>query len=438
VDCKNIEKTRIYIERSKFSPLEIHLEATHNYEDVLRLVVPHAGRAKTLSVSGWESPVLATILQTLHDIFSRPLPLLKKLKIEPACNPTPTLSSTLFDEGLSSLYELSLAGVIAPLSLGSLKNLVVFNLSNVPGHEVPLTNLLDFFESAPRLHDIRIQDSALSAPDNSNVPPKRIVSLPNLKKLETIACTPDSALLAHLSIPPGASVVLKFTRRAYSPIAPQIPAALYNIHNLSHITTVNMCFSLGYSAVQLNGPSGQLYTCGKVNRGDAAMLIEATQLLMFLDRFDTSRCQQLGIKEYRFTPQPLTPIVKSSAYRLLCSMGDLRTLTLIEPNNLRFILALNPDKNPDGIVPCPELEKITLYIAPLHKFSATELLSMAKERESRDARLSTITIINRGAAEPSPEMSELRKHVLRVEYKVEKAWPTWDSLPGYNWFENSS
>jgi len=109
-------------------------------------------------------------------------------------------------------------------------------------------------------------------------------------------------------------------------------------------------------------------------------------------------------------------------------MGDLRTLTLIEPDNLHFILALNPDKNPDGIVLCPKLEEIAFRIEPLSEFHVDELLSMANERASRDAKLSTITIIDWAAAAPSPEVLELRKHFSRVECKVENPWPTWDNL----------
>jgi hypothetical protein len=46
----------------------------------------------------------------------------------------------------------------------------------------------------------------------------------------------------------------------------------------------------------------------------------------------------------------------------LWSTKDIRTLTLAQCNNLRFILTLNPVKNPNKIILCPEMEGIGLYI----------------------------------------------------------------------------
>ena len=119
------------------------------HEEMFLLAAPHVSRVKTLSVSSWRSSVSAMVLQTLVESFSRPVPLLEKLKIELACNPTSTLPGTLFNGDLSSLRELSLAGVLAPPSWGSPKNLAIFDLSNIPGQEILLTRLLDFSESTP-------------------------------------------------------------------------------------------------------------------------------------------------------------------------------------------------------------------------------------------------------------------------------------------------
>jgi len=199
LNCKNLEKTRAYVERSKTSPLEIHpngLGATHYHEEVLLLAVPHVDRVKTLTVSDWQSTLSAMIVRTLAENFSRPIPLLEKLKLNFVCYPPITLPDTLFDGELSSLRKLRLAGVLTPLSWGRMENLAIFNLYNTPGDMILLTCLLDFFESVPRLHDIRLQDST---PDESNAPPRRIVFLPNLKKLVTITKNPNPFLLDHLS-----------------------------------------------------------------------------------------------------------------------------------------------------------------------------------------------------------------------------------------------
>jgi hypothetical protein len=110
-------------------------------------------------------------------------------------------------------------------------------------------------------------------------------------------------------------------------------------------------------------------------------------------------------------------------------MKDLRTLTLARCNNLIFILPLNPDKNPSKIVACPKLEEIIIYIKRPGQFHVGELLSMAKGRASRGAKLSAITIVSTDALAPTKEVFQLRKHVSRVEYKFDDASPSWDTLP---------
>ena len=436
--CKNAEKTKAYIERSRTSPLEILLNgrgAAYPRREAFYLVVPHIGRARTLSILNWWYPASAEFLPILVGAFACPVPLLEKLKIDLIHGPTPTLSSTLFEGDLSSLRELDLTGILMPLSCRGLENLTIFSLSDAPRRETLLTYLLDFFESAPRLRDVRLKDSI---PEVSSAPPERIVSLPDLKKLVTIADTPNSILLNHLSIPPGASVVLEFTFSGEnSPIPSHISSALDNFHNISHIATMNLCFGPERRAIQLNGPSGELYIRGKWVRDGARQHVGTTRLLRFLNRFDSSRCRRLGITQYASRPDSFAPIAKFSAYQLLHPMGDLRTLTLIESNNLPFILTCNPDQNPDKIVLCPKLEEITLYVKPPYKFHVEELLSMAKERASRDAKLSAITIVSTDALAPSMDIFELRKHVSRLECKFDNVPPAWDTLPGHNSFDGN-
>ena len=428
LDCRSIEKTRVYIERSKTSPLEIVLNGLGPqgyHEEAFLLTVAHVGRVKTLSVLDSEA-----LLQVLAKHFSSPAPFLEKLEVKLLCDPTLTLPGTLFNGDPSSLRELSLAGLLMPTSWRGLGNLTTFSLSGIPSHGIILAHLLDFFESAPRLRNIRLQHSI---PEFSDVPPERIVSLPSLKELRIIARLPHSILLDRLSIPSGASVVLEFTfSGAHSPIPTYLPTALDNLHNLSHITTVNLCFGSEQRAMQLNGPSGELHVLGKWIREDAGSTTGTARLLRFSNRFDTSRCRWLGITHYSCNPDISTPNTTWATYQLLLPMDDLHTLTLIESNNLSFILALNPDENPNNIILCPRLEEITLYINRPDGFYVDELLSMVEERALMDAGLSAITIVSTEALTPSMEVFQLRKYVSRVEYKFDNAPPAWDTLPGCN------
>jgi len=114
--CTNTNKTRVYIERSKSSPLELslykHGDATY-LDDAFILVVPHITRLKSLNVEG-----TGTLLQSLAPYLSCPTPLLGELTIELVCHPTPLLDHTLHqqdckqlisDGNLSSLFVTYLA-----------------------------------------------------------------------------------------------------------------------------------------------------------------------------------------------------------------------------------------------------------------------------------------------------------------------------------------
>jgi len=190
--------------------------------------------------------------------------------------------------------------------------------------------------------------------------------------------------------------------------------------------------------MQLHGPSGGLYVFGSWICGDACPHTGTARFLRFLNRFDTSRCRRLGNTQCSIHPNPSIPVEKWATYQFLLPMGDLRTLTLTESINLLFILTLNPNKNPEKIVPCPNLEEVILYVNRPGGFYIDELLSMAEERASRGAKLSAITIVSTCALTPTMEVFRLREHVSHVEYKFDNAPPAWDTLPTHTQFESNS
>ena len=55
---------------------------------------------------------------------------------------------------------------------------------------------------------------------------------------------------------------------------------------------------------------------------------------------------------------------------------------------------------------------------------------MAKARVSRDAKLSSITIVGLDGLVPGTEVFKLREHVEHVEYRVDDALPEWNTIPG--------
>jgi hypothetical protein len=87
---------------------------------------------------------------------------------------------------------------------------------------------------------------------------------------------------------------------------------------------------------------------------------------------------------------------------------------------------LNPDQTPLNPVPCPKLEELVLYVESRDTFNIPELMSMAKERASRGAKLSSITIVGLGELVPGKEVFKLRAHVAHVDYRVGEEPPNWD------------
>ena len=427
LDCMRVDKTEVYIERSKCSPLEICIKQTDNapyWEEAFILSVPHTGCLRTLSIAG--SP--AEVLPVLTEHFSCTVPLLHNLRINLIDNQAHVLPDNLFNGDLSSLRELALAGLITPLPWRGLLNLTSFNLCHVPEDKILLTQLLDFFESSPRLHHILLHDSI---PNSSDSPPGRVVSLPHLEELSITAQPPHSILLNHLSIPAGASLCLEFTFSGKeSPVPLYLPNSCDNPNNLSHITATNLHFGSDQRSARLSGPSGELYILGNWTCGvDSPTAGTSRFLRSLLNKFNISRIQRLAISLYSLSPRNPARIETSDVYKTLRPLEDLRTLTLARCGNHPFISALDPDSTPENIVLCPKLEEIILYIERSDRLYVEQLMSMAEERALRGAKLPAITIVSTESLAPTKEVFQLRKHVSRVEYKFDDAPPAWDTLP---------
>ena len=244
----NIERTRAYIQRSKSSLLNISIgnRGIKTYLDhTLPLVIPHVSRLRSLVVN---VPSIPDVLR--H--FRCHAPLLEQLDIENT-SPDVQILNALFGGDPSHLRGLSLVGVATDLPWTNMANLTVFKLSCPRGHEVTVTQLLDFFESAPLLHTINITNSI---PNSSDAPPKRIVSLRHLNSL-SIGGVSVHPILTHLHIPTGASLSVRtvFSSQS-SPLLDYLLGPPPNFENLSHITMLNFCFKEKHA--QLVGPNGSL------------------------------------------------------------------------------------------------------------------------------------------------------------------------------------
>jgi hypothetical protein len=147
LDCKSGGKTRIYLERSKFLPVSLSLDAGGRLSSnhPFLKIIPHViGRLGSLTVEGTPKN-----LQYITDRLSRPAPLLERLFIHgdydygPSRNPV--LPPTLFNGDLSSLRELKLESVRTELPWRNMVNLTSITLIHISWGEDSVKQLLDFF-----------------------------------------------------------------------------------------------------------------------------------------------------------------------------------------------------------------------------------------------------------------------------------------------------
>ena len=419
-DCTNVDKTRVYIERSKSSSLEISLvssEGAAYLGDAFLLVAPHISRLRSFRIVGTEDP-----FRNLTQHISCSAPLLRELTIDLNCDRDPTLNITLFNGDLSSLHTLNLTGVGTRLPWKNLSNLTTFKLHYTPSGQVSITKLLNFFENSSRLRNVSLTHSMA---ESSDAPPERVVSPPCLENLTIVADPPaHSILLDHLIIPAQATLTLRSGVIGNGhPLRDFLPKELGNLKNISSVASINICFDDAERPVRLEGPVGGLFVFGSW-KGSPLFDLDR-QVFKSLDHFTLSKTQGLVVTKFK-TP---TVVVENSApYHVLLRVETLRTLTLIQCNNRSFILALNPDKNPSKHILCPELEEIVLYVEDRESFNITELMSMAKERASRDVKLLSITIVGLGELVPAREVFKLREYVAKVDYMVAEDPPEWDAI----------
>ena len=424
----DVEKTRTYIQRSRSSSLNISLQNTDDItylDDAFSLVIPHISRLQSLAIHGDVSPDVLSY-------FCCPAPRLEKLDI---CITPPDLEFPIFDGSsfngeLPSLREFSLSGVVTDLGWRNMKNLTAFTLSNPEAydvHEVTVTQILDFFESAPSLRHVEIKNPI---PDSSDAPLWRIVSLPHLKTFSLSTFTSPSILLNHFHIPPGASLMAwdSVKSEEFSPLD-YLPDKSPNFENLSHIDVVNLYFKPGVKSVLLGGPSGILFlVCYMKDHQTVSSVTVGHRILRSIGPPRLPTIRKIEVSKYAHPPQ--ARVEGCPVFQALSSINTLRTLILSDCNPLPFILALNPEKNSSALVPCPNLEELVIYpsLDPRHEY-AGDLVDMSRSRDSKGAKLSSITIVDDSALEE--EVSKLKEHATHVEHRRESYTmeSPWNSRP---------
>ena len=142
LECRDIDKTHTYIERSKAAPLETcrgDYPGGSYTKEVFLLVVPHIGRLKCLTFPAGN----LLYLRPRQWIFGRR-----------------PLVTTRAQPGRSN-HLLSLEESVKP------HRRPAFDLRQIPADRITATQLLSFFENAPLLHMISLEGLI---PGSSDVP----------------------------------------------------------------------------------------------------------------------------------------------------------------------------------------------------------------------------------------------------------------------------
>ena len=337
-------------------------------------------------------------LEEISARLSRPAPLLEKLSIcahshvEPHLRPV--LTPTLFNGDLSSLRSLRLQAIRTKLPWRNMVNLTSLDMYDTSQDGVCIRELLDFFESAPRLRKVSLR----SAMPTSAAQNGRLVSLPCLERMGISGGGPATLLLDHLLIPVGAYLVVEVDL----PIKNHPPRFLDNLRNFPNFTDIHLRTN-GYDThMQFSGPNGQVWMIPRSPRADRTCLV-----LESLDQFDTSKVERLRI-DCGDSPSSDLP------YRALLPMEHLRTLTLHYCANLHtFVRTLHPTMSSSGVVVCPKLEGLAIACCRT-TFDMTSIVEVAAARASRGAKLKSVRIVSRAKFEQN-DVLELEKHVLNVE-----------------------
>ena len=389
------EKARVYLERSKSSPVNLSLRRFRDQplDEMFLQIIPQAiGRLKSLTISG--TP------QYLQDITARmfhPAPLLEHLSVLGQYGlrgvPNgPVLTPEHFGGDLSSLRRLCLECIHTGLPWRNMVNLTSFRL--VRPSPISVEQILDFFESAPHLREVELRFVTPTLGTENG----RLVSLACLKRMDITGGGSASPLLEHMLIPVGACLTA-WIALPNLPIQGQPPRFLDNLRNFPRFTAIQLDGDDSYPHMKFSGPNGEVTLIVITTQSN-----EICFVLESLTHFDTSKTELLTI-DLNHAPS------RGHLYRALLPMDDLRTLRLSyceTPNTL--VHALHPSMSPSGVVVCPKLEELEI-----DRPDVEIITRMAAERKSRGARLKLVRIVSHSRSAEA-DVLELKKHVLHVEY----------------------
>lgn len=316
--------------------------------NILALLSPHAQRFRSLKFlcDHWLD------IEKFSQAVSGPLPFLRALEMDVVEHDmqnqlalgTPSLP--LFS-GAVNLEEFSLYSEFVPcLNHFNFPNLTTFKLKAVQ-MEFPISKLLDFLKASPALQSVRI--ALETEVDTGDVPPERVVVLPNVKIFTVIEEEPGFNVATYISCPSAKHVSLIHEReaacalpdRAFSTSAPRNSIVSQYMTSpideviLSILTTEDLTRSCSISFIS-PGPAILKLDYRETSRmweefslGGNHSKVFSRACMIVRNHLRLCNIRRLCIKDFH-TPLPPSKLayVAEEAIQLFKSVGSLEELTL--------------------------------------------------------------------------------------------------------------
>lgn len=280
-----------------------------------------------------------------------------------------------------------------------MNNLTSFALGFVSQPTVSIGQILDFFESAPRLTDVNL----LSAAPTLGAQEGRSVSLSHLKRLNICGSQPPSLLLDHLIIPVGAQALIALD--SVDHIDDVLPRSPNNFQNLSNISEISLQFRSFNTCMRFTGPNGTFGVGSRFGPDPTHLVTRA------LERFDTSCTQRLEIED--------DGRITNELHEAIRSMANLRTLKISCFDDSPFsLLDLSLALASDGEIACPKLEKLIYHVSGV--FDVGDLVDFVAARASRGVPLKLVEVVSSEEPISTEEAAVLQEHVSHVKIGFER------------------
>ena len=386
---EDMNKTHMSLDCSGFSPVNTWLE---RYQGSPVHSIPHAiARLKSVVIHGRPQKIQEVTTQLSH-----PAPLLESLRIvvDGLDYPVddPVMATTLFNGDFSSLYNLYLQGIRTELPWRNMANLTSFTLVYKARGGTSVAQLLDFFESTPRLRKIQLATLAFGAHCG------RSVSLSCLEGMNIIGGESPALLFDHLLVPVNAKLTTQGDERHLT----YLPNSFETIRDLTGFK-VRLHVGEFYPSIQISGQTVEINIIPATPQATTAP--NTCRVLESLAQFDPSKVERL-----RLAGGDILLREGCAVYRLLLPMTGLRTITISRcknPSNLFWLLA--------DIEVCTKLEEIVLDArADGEKLNIQHMIEVVAKRAGMGAKLKSVRIATRDKFVQTCAL-KLKEYVPHVE-----------------------